>query len=155
MLIAREWYSNHILITDFTVEASRVKVSSCDFDNFSLDDFVTFSTGFHLFLVIFLAKDLTVECVVGSVYFFFADAATLLTLLVILLTNGLVHESEVLSPQYFPTNLACNASGVVVLLVGDNAVPGDVVLADAALLLGYLVALGAVCFVVFSEELFI
>jgi hypothetical protein len=40
--------------------------------------------------------------------------------LVVLLTNGLVHESEVLSPQYFSTNLACNASGVVVLLVGDS-----------------------------------
>jgi len=150
--ITCEGHSNHILITRLTIEAFRVKICSCDSDRFSFDNFVTFAANFNLVLIIFFAENLIIEGVVGAINFFFTYTASLLTFLVVLLTYGLVHESEVLALQWISANVAGDASGVVIFLVGYHTIPRDVVLADAALLLGYLVALGTVWLFVFCEE---
>lgn len=100
--------------------------------------FPTFRTIVSLFPVMLFAIISAIERITSANNRLSTFSAFLRSQLVIAFTNGLAFKKEVLAAQCFATNLAFQASWMIGLLSGFNAIPLDWLLADAAFISDFL-----------------
>lgn len=123
-----------------------------DLDHLPGDGLVTAPATLGKCRVIFLAVDLVVERVVGSLDDLLAGAARLLRVLEVPVTDRFVLEEKVVSSQLLITDVALHTVGMVVCFIVDHAISDDLQLAHTARLSGRLKAFSTVRSLVFCEE---
>lgn len=153
LIICRKCLPDHALVASLTVKTIWMEDRPCNPNDFSFNFFVTLSTLVHMRHVVLLAEHLVIELIVGSLNNFFANSAHLLGLLKILLTDWFILKEKVCISKRLLAYMALHTARVIVGVVVDNAVPNDLLLADAALLLARLVTFSTVGIVVLREEL--
>jgi len=125
----------------------------CYPNDFAFYLLITLPALVHVRHVVLLAEHLVIELIVGSLNDLIANTANLLCLLKILFTYWFILKEKVCISKRLLAYMALHTAGVVVSVVVDHAVPHDLLLADAALLLARLVTFSAVGIVILRKEL--
>jgi len=123
-----------------------------DLDHLPGDGLVTAPAALRKCRIIFLAVDLVVERVVGSLNDLLAGAARLLSVLEVPVTDRFVLEEKVVSSQLLITDVALHTVGMVEGFIVDHTISDNLLLAHTARLSGRLKAFSTVRCFVFSEE---
>jgi len=153
LIIGRKCLSNHALVASLAGETIRMKNRPCYPNNFPFDLLITLPALVHVRHVVLLAEHLVIELIIGSLNHLVANTANLLSFLKILLTDWFILKEKVCISKRLLAYMALHTAGVVVGVVVDHAVPHDLLLADAALLLARLMTFSTVGIVVLRKEL--